>query len=389
MNNKTRIIAFCLALALALAVFVPAVMFVVNPVFASSTKLEEQNRLAEEAKNKKDKAASERAELEKQNKKLNEEIEALAGDISNLNSNIYKKEQEIKENEARIKELEAEIEKNDELLKERLRVMYEHGTTTYLDILFSSKGISDMLLRFEMVTQLYNNDKKLLSELSDKCDESKEKKEQIEKDKALIVSERDVLVSKQSEFDKKVEQNTSQVNELKKDEAYYERMQKEHEQEAKNILAEIERQKKASSSSGSSPSTNPVTPSGSGSLGLPCYEGAPVTSEYGYRILRGQNNYHTGIDFGVPMGTAVLAAEDGVVLASGWRGSYGNCVTIDHGNMVTLYAHNSALHVTAGQSVVRGQKIASAGSTGNSTGPHIHFSVIINGQYVNPRPYLW
>lgn len=105
--------------------------------------------------------------------------------------------------------------------------------------------------------------------------------------------------------------------------------------------------------------------------------------------MRGKQNYHTGIDFAVPTGTAVRAAEDGVVLASGWRGSYGYCVTIDHGNLVTLYAHNSALNVSAGQKVVRGQQIAAAGSTGNSTGPHIHFSVIVGGQYVNPRPYLW
>jgi murein DD-endopeptidase MepM/ murein hydrolase activator NlpD len=162
-------------------------------------------------------------------------------------------------------------------------------------------------------------------------------------------------------------------------------MQKEHEQAAQAILNEIS----ASKSGSSGTSTPTVISSGNGKLGLPCYAGATVTSEFGSRILRGQPNYHTGIDFAVSTGTPVLAAADGVVLASGWRGSYGNCVTIDHGDMVTLYAHNSALNVTAGQKVVRGQQIAAAGSTGNSTGPHIHFSVIINGQYVNPRPYLW
>ena len=172
--------------------------------------------------------------IENENKKLNEEIEALADDISALNSNIYKKEQEIKTNEEKIETLSNEIEKNDALLKDRLRIMYEHGTTTYLDILFSSEGLSDMLLRLEMVTQLYSNDKKLISDLSDKREESKAAKDQIEKDKALIVSERDVLKSKQSDFDSKVEENNAQVEELKKDEAYYEKMQKEHEQAAQN-----------------------------------------------------------------------------------------------------------------------------------------------------------
>lgn len=383
-RDKTRIIALIIAVAITLSVLVPAVIWITTPAFASSSKLTEEQTLANEAKENKNKAQKERAELEAKNKELNKEIEALANDINALNSDIYEKEQQIKANENRIKELDEEIEKNDELLKTRLRVMYEQGTMSYIEILFSSGGFSDMLLRFEMVTQLYEHDMKLIDELNQNRTEAKEAKEKIESDKEKIVEERDVLLEKQAVFDSKVSENNSQVAKLKEDEAYYAKMQKEHEQAAQAILNEIN-----ASKSGSSGSTATVVSSGSGKLGLPCYEGAHVTSEFGSRILRGQPNYHTGIDFAVSTGTPVLAAADGVVLASGWRGSYGNCVTIDHGDMVTLYAHNSALNVTAGQRVVRGQQIAAAGSTGNSTGPHIHFSVIINGQYVNPRPYLW
>ena len=393
-KNKTRIIALVVAIAMVLGFAVPVFVMLSNTVSAAN--LEEERRLAEEAEKKKKEAASERAELEAENEKLNAEIEALATDISGMNSDIYQKEQQIKENEERIKELDEEIEKSDDMLKQRLRVMYEQGTTTYIDILFSSKGVSDMLTRYEMVTQLYDHDKKLISQLSANREESKAKKQEIEADKAAIVEARDALVSKQAEFDSKVAKNDSLVSELKEDEAYYAKLQKEHEAAAQSILDEINRQKAAAAAAAanankgsSSGNSGKVVSSGNGTLGLPCYAGAPVTSEFGSRILRGQQNYHTGIDFGVSTGTPVLAAEDGVVLSSGWRGSYGYCVTIDHGNLVTLYAHNSALNVSAGQKVVRGQQIAAAGSTGNSTGPHIHFSVIVNGQYVNPRPYLW
>ncbi len=385
-KNTRAVLALVIVIAMVLAILVPSFVMLADVVSAQNSKLTEEQRLAEDAKKKKEEAAKDRKALEEANKQLNQEIESLAGDIDNLNSDIYRLETQIAENEAKIEAISEDIEKNDELLKTRLRVMYEQGATSYMDILFSSKSLSDVLLRYEMVTQLYNHDMALIEDLSGKKTESENAKKQIESDKQLIVSQRDTLVSKKSEFDSKVSENNSQVKELKEDEAYYDKMQKEHEKAAANILAEIAAAQKKNSSSSNS---GKIVSAGNGSLGLPCYAGAPVTSEFGYRILRGKQNYHTGIDFAVPTGTAVRAAGDGVVLASGWRGSYGYCVTIDHGNMVTLYAHNSALNVSAGQKVVKGQQIAAAGSTGNSTGPHIHFSVIIDGQYVNPRPYLW
>ena len=283
-RDKTRIIALIIAIAMALSVIVPAVIWMTRPAFANSKLTEEQN-LANQAKENKNKAQKERAELEAKNKELNKEIEALANDINALNSDIYEKEQQIKENEKRIEELDKEIEENDELLKTRLRIMYEQGTMSYMEILFSSGGFSDMLLRFEMVTQLYEHDMKLIDELNENRTAAKEAKAQIESDKEKIVSERDELLEKQSVFDSKVSENNSQVKKLKEDEAYYAKMQKEHEQAAQAILNEISSQK-----SGGSGSTTKVVSSGNGKLGLPCYAGAPVSSEFGSRILRGQPN---------------------------------------------------------------------------------------------------
>ena len=116
-----------------------------------------------------------------------------------------------------------------------------------------------------------------------------------------------------------------------------------------------------------------------------------VTSEYGYRIhpILGYKKLHTGMDIGAPTGTTVVAANDGTVIMSGWNNSYGYVIMIDHGGgIVTVYAHNSKLLVSKGQKVTRGQSIAKSGSTGMSTGPHVHFEVRENGAYKNPRNYL-
>jgi murein DD-endopeptidase MepM/ murein hydrolase activator NlpD len=133
-----------------------------------------------------------------------------------------------------------------------------------------------------------------------------------------------------------------------------------------------------------------VTPSGRGVVGFPV--GSPViTSGFGYRVhpIYGDRRLHTGVDFSAATGTPVYSGGGGVVVFAGWKSGYGNTVVIDHGgSLATLYAHNSALAVATGATVKRGQRIASAGSTGNSTGPHVHFEVRIKGTPVDPMSYL-
>jgi len=132
--------------------------------------------------------------------------------------------------------------------------------------------------------------------------------------------------------------------------------------------------------------TKPVPPgTGTGQFLWPVAGRGRVTSRYGYR----GRSFHRGIDIGTPTGSAVLAADSGTVVQAGWYGSYGICITINHGNgFITRYAHNSKALVSVGQKVQRGQQIASSGSTGNSTGPHLHFEIIKNGSTVNPLNYL-
>jgi murein DD-endopeptidase MepM/ murein hydrolase activator NlpD len=134
----------------------------------------------------------------------------------------------------------------------------------------------------------------------------------------------------------------------------------------------------------------PIAPSGHGILAIPI-PGAPITSTFGMRFdpILETNSMHTGVDFGAAMGTPIHAAADGVVVFAGVRGGYGNCTIIDHGNsLATLYGHQSVIGVSVGQKVKKGQVIGKVGSTGMSTGPHLHFEVRVNGNPVNPLLYL-
>ena len=129
-----------------------------------------------------------------------------------------------------------------------------------------------------------------------------------------------------------------------------------------------------------------------GKLGWPCPSSSRITSPYGYRILYGVRDFHTGIDIGAVQGSNICAAESGTVILAnyGWNGGYGNYIIISHGNGITTrYAHASQLYVSAGQTVSRGQVIAAVGTTGNSTGSHLHLEIRIKGVAVNPQKYLY
>ncbi len=152
------------------------------------------------------------------------------------------------------------------------------------------------------------------------------------------------------------------------------------EKESNDIAAELRRRQAGQK----------ITPSGHGVLGYPTANPV-ITSTFGYRVhpIYGDRRLHAGVDFRASTGTSVLAAGNGTVVFAGWKSGYGNTVIIDHGGQIaTLYGHNSSLAVAVGETVRRGERIAAAGSTGNSTGPHVHFEVRVSGTPVDPLKYL-
>jgi murein DD-endopeptidase MepM/ murein hydrolase activator NlpD len=188
-----------------------------------------------------------------------------------------------------------------------------------------------------------------------------------------LVASRDALVAAERE-------KSATLASIEDDQAEIHGEIEDLEAQSAALAAEIQQAQQAASSSSSAP---PVVPIGNGILGWPV--SGPVVSGFGMRWGR----MHEGIDITCPTGTPVRAAGDGTVIWASWRGGYGNAVVIDHGGgLATLYAHNSAFASSVGQSVVRGQVIAYAGSTGNSSGPHVHFEVRVNGTAVDPLGYL-
>ncbi|MDR3305455.1 MAG: peptidoglycan DD-metalloendopeptidase family protein [Clostridiales Family XIII bacterium] len=322
-------------------------------------------------------------------------LDALEGQIRTLQANIAATETSIAETEASIADYDAQIvvitaeveqleqEVNDQNsdLNQRLRVMYETGDESILVVLLGSENIVDFLASLDMIKKIHESDTELLKELERKLDEVEAKKADLVRIEQMLVAQRAELETRRETL--RVDQanlDTAKAEAQKiKDAAQAEVSRLEA--ESKRIEAELA----ARESQGTY---------GGGTMSWPAK--GTVTSEFGMRVnpITGIYTLHAGIDIGVGYGAPIYAAADGIVIYSQYNtGGYGNLVMIDNGvydgsKITTCYAHNSSLAVSVGQAVTRGQVIAYAGSTGNSTGDHCHFEVRVNGTPTNPRGWL-
>lgn len=295
--------------------------------------------------------------------------------INTLNGEINKCNVKIADAEAKITDCEIKAEKQYDNMKTRMRVMYEDNSTSYITMIFGGDNINDILSYIELIKQVLNHDNNMYEEILDT-------KKEIENLKAQVVDEKKVLDGKKSELDKENQRLDSTINEINGD---IEKLQEMYDQAEK-----AEKALKAQLASELAKSTTTASYSG-GKFAWPAPGYSTVTSPYGYRLHPTLKVYkgHTGMDIGAPYGATVVAAEAGTVVKAQYHVAYGNYIVINHGNgYSTLYGHNSALLVSAGQTVSRGQAIAKVGSTGYSTGPHCHFEVMINGSTTDPAPYL-
>lgn len=362
---------------------------------------------------------------------LDEKIAVTREKISSLNDDIKEKQ------DAYDKGL-SEVEDQFDALANRLRILYMSGNATDLEIIFGAKDFSDLIDKMELVKSLANSDKELISEIQTKLDELSTQKESLEADKKDLETQQSSLKSDQDEFNKLISdndeilknlyasnskaQNSLESAALKSDEIeskiseYYAAQKAAAEQAARAAQSSSSSSggssgSSSSSSSGSSSSgssssgsSSVIVPSGSG-FAWPTPGFVSLSSEW----FEDREVYnHGGIDIagaGI-MGTPVVAAADGTVIATnsscthnwgksyscGCGGGYGNYVMISHaGGKMTVYGHLTSLTVSTGQSVSRGQIIGYVGSTGNSTGPHLHYECRLNGVRYNPMseyPYM-
>lgn len=308
-------------------------------------------------------------------------------------------ENDITLNERQLAEAQKRLEGRESVFYKRVRDIYINGRLSYLDVVIGSKDFSDFANRLEVLKRIIDSDITLINEIKKERADIEAHKQKLEADRAKLVELEKSALAKQAEIEqKKAERNVvlqkaqndratamQAIEELNASSAQVSAMLKER--QAARAAAAAAAAAAAQSSGGQGASDNWVQ--GTGQLGWPV--SGEITSPYGYRVhpIWGTTIYHSGIDIGVDEGTPVHAADGGVVVWSGWMGGYGYAVVIDHGNgLSTLYGHNSELAVDEGQSVAKGQVISYAGSTGNSTGPHVHFEVRVNGDPVDPMGYL-
>ena len=309
------------------------------------------------------------------------EIRAVQKDLEKIKQDLDATKKELQETDKELKATEESLKKQQEVFAKRLKFNYQKGEVDYLEVLLDSTSMTDFLVRMDLLKRIAAYDMQLLDEIEAERKMVAALKAKLEEKKTQIVALRDQTAEKEQslQYKKRSQQEILVAIRTEKDAA--EQAMREEEKDSKRLAAKIrELQAKRQLAS-----------RGTGKFVWPTPGYTRITSEFGMRyhpILK-TNRMHDGIDIAAPMGSAVVAVDAGVVMYTGWYGGYGNTVVIDHGSgLSTMYPHLQSYAVKAEQEVKQGEQIAKVGSSGLSTGPHIHFEVRINGEPVNPWKYL-
>ncbi len=349
-----------------------------------------------------DNLENQKSELESGIENSNNQIEIINEDMSNevaeiteLNQKIHEKKLEIETLEAQeinlnkyVEAAEKEYEKSSEkysrqkdLLEKRMVIMYEMGETSFLDILLNSRNISDFLSNYYIINEITNADIDLLQKVEDEKLYNKELTDILDSKKKELEESRKTREKNAIALENMSVIRNSRIDNLSEEEADLQRKIEEYQNQINDIEREIRVLALARISERYV----------GGSMAWPVPGYTRITSQFGMRThpITGIYKLHTGVDIGAPMGADFIAANDGVVSYAGRNGAYGNMVIIDHGGgITTLYGHGSQILVSTGQTVNKGDPVLKVGSTGYSTGPHAHFEVRINGEYVQPLDYI-
>ena len=342
-------------------------------------------------------------------KKIKEELEAAKNDlaeyvaqldgqlatiqskIADLKGKIEEKEDEIVQTQG---ELESAIEDQNnqyEAMKKRIKFMYEKGDNLYMELIFSSTSFSDMLNKADYIEMLSAYDRKMLDQYVATRELIELYKQQLEEEMAYLEEAKTGVESEEASLNSLIDEKKDRIEQVGNDTDAKEAAIAEYEADIKEqnetiaILEKVVAEEKARLAEESRLKYD------GGMFKWPAPSYTAISSEYGNRMhpTLGVERFHNGLDMAAPGGSPILAAYDGNVVAADYSSSMGNYIMIDHGDgLYTIYMHASALYVSKGNFVVKGQNIAAVGSTGRSTGNHLHFSVRLNGNYVNPWNYL-
>ncbi|MBD2568434.1 murein hydrolase activator EnvC family protein [Anabaena lutea] len=366
-------------------------VFILLPVSANSinTLKQQQQQVQQQREN----------VIQEQNRLTNLQIEAqkhLTGvkqNIQTTNSYIQESELRLQQANQRLQQLEADLaiserdyENRQVATVARLRYIQRSPISQGLAVLLQSQNISDFISRRYQLKLVYKADQQILARLSQQANLLIQQRTEVEAQKNQIALIREQLLAQKADYQNQAQSQTELVQRLNSDRLALEAAQNQLEKDSQNLEALIqEKEREAALAKANSK----VWIRGTGIFAFP--SDAPTSSPFGWRIhpILGYRRFHAGLDFAASYGSTIRAADSGTVIFAGWYGGYGKAVIISHSNGIsTLYGHSSELYVSEGQAVQKGQAIASVGSTGLSTGPHLHFEVRRDGTPVDPANYL-
>ena len=348
----------------------------------------------QEAENKADELEGKKEQAEAEAKDLTEKLKGIVADMEETQKKLTEKEEEIEQVENEL--VQAQIDANDqyERMKVRIKYMYENGNTKFVDILCQSKDISEFLNNAEYISTISSYDREQLVEYQQIRKKVQEQQTALEEEYAKLEDLQNDLIAKQTNVESLKASKESEISsisgELEQTNQKLAELQAAAEEAARK-QKEKEAAAAAAKKNNNSGSAGGAVVSGNGMFTHPCPGYSRISSTFGYRNapLAGASTNHKGVDFAASTGTPIYAAAAGTVTSAGYSGKAGNLIIINHGNgLLTYYMHCNTIFVSAGQKVSKGQNIGQVGTTGNSTGPHLHFQVMNNGTPVNPMNYL-
>lgn len=405
MYSKKKFLALCLA----------ALMAVPTGALAKSSKsltIEKNKKKQEQMqiKNKINKEKSNISNTENEKKSVSTDIENLdakiqvtSAKISTLESEIVRLNKDIAENQEKLQEAQVNLSENTDALRMRLREMYKRGNVNYLEVILNSKDIEELLRNNEIISSIARADRELIEFIQEQIDTIKETEERLQIDKVKVSASKAAVENERQSYQAAVDAKNNYMKVLESNldlyKAEFEKAQSNWDaldSEIARLQKEITAQKKAEEAAARratrvhSNITVSSGPRNGQSYTWPLPGHYSISSPFGYRVhpILGYSKFHSGVDIPAPSGTPIVAAKSGTVIMSQLMSGYGNVVMVDHGDTVTVYAHCSALNVGVGESVKAGDVIAFVGSTGLSTGAHLHFEVRVNGSPVNPLGYV-
>lgn len=331
--------------------------------------------------------------VSEQLRQIEEQLRQASAELGVIQQQRVAVENDITINERQLQEAQKRLEGREAVFYKRVRDIYINGRLSYLDVVIGSKDFNDFANRLEVLRRIINSDINLINEIKKERADIEARKQQLEANRVKLVEIEKAVIAKQSEIEQKKAERNEVLQRAQNDRATAMQAIEELNASSAQVTALLKERQAARAAAAAEAAAEQAQSytwvQGSGQLGWPA--SGEITSPFGYRThpIWGTTIYHAGIDIGVDEGVPVHAADGGTVVWSGWMGGYGYAVVIDHGNgLSTLYGHNSELVVSEGEAVGKGQVIAYAGSTGNSTGPHVHFEVRVNGDPVDPMGYL-